>query len=816
MKIYLSRVQLSQAPLTIYSIILSATLGLGVFLSSLHVSADNDSVVDKINIKVPVSCTLSGTGMDTHNAEINNGQYNSNIGETTMKAFCNDNEGFAIYAIGYTDNANGKNVLTNSTLGSTHDIVTGTAISGSTSNWAMKLNTNSDPIPTYPITIENSFDSFHAVPDTYTLVAKRASGTDIGESAEGSTIQSTYQAYISPVQAAGTYTGQVKYTLVHPHDEPTPPDSMLDIGANVGIKIKNLSEGITNATRSMQTTKIKAIKTATELPTDFVPSEANTVSVPDSKHPIYIFFDNTNDAGIMYFYTDGDRIVMNPDSSQIFRNHTNLTDISGLLDWDASRVTTLSVAFYGDSSLTTLHGLENWDVSRVTNFYSLFRVDTSLSDLSALSDWNTGSVINLSQAFALGTTSHLLSLHGLENWNTGNVENMEGTFATNPSLIDIAALSGWDTGKVTNMGGLFYRATSLVNISDILSWDTSNVQNMNRMFHQCSSLFSIGSNSWDTSSVTDMSSMFLDADSLTDVSGITKWDTANVRDMSWMFAGARSLETIDVSRWNTRNVRNMVEMFKYDSSLRTLNITGWDTSNVIDMTGMFNVGDSYIGNGQLQEIIGLENLDVSNVTNMTGMFYGAGQMTHYDIANWNVSKVESFNHMFTDNFKLESLDLSRWDVSSVKTMHNMFDDDRALTTIGDVSHWNTASLIDVGGWLNGATSFVGNNGTLDLSGWNTTNLKAAEEMFRAVKLRIIDLSGWTFDSITNDGWEGAGSGGIYYSYGTGLDVMFKDTAQLNAVYVSQSGLDSFNTAVNNGIDTTNMWSGSGVSGFTVK
>ena len=38
--------------------ILTATI-----LSSIYVSAD-DSVVDEINITVPVSCTLSGTGMD--------------------------------------------------------------------------------------------------------------------------------------------------------------------------------------------------------------------------------------------------------------------------------------------------------------------------------------------------------------------------------------------------------------------------------------------------------------------------------------------------------------------------------------------------------------------------------------------------------------------------------------------------------------------------------------------------------------------------------------------------------------------------------
>ena len=102
------------------STMLTLTLCLGAILSSHTVSAEggntNTDIVDQINITVPVSCTMSGTGQNTHNAEINNGQYNSNIGTTTLKAFCNDNEGFSIYAVGYTNNEIGKNVLTSSTL----------------------------------------------------------------------------------------------------------------------------------------------------------------------------------------------------------------------------------------------------------------------------------------------------------------------------------------------------------------------------------------------------------------------------------------------------------------------------------------------------------------------------------------------------------------------------------------------------------------------------------------------------------------------------------------------------------------------------
>ena len=68
-------------------------------------------------------------------------------------------------------------------------------------------------------------------------------------------------------------------------------------------------------------TVIKALRTANSLPADFTPTTNNTVSVSGSEKPVYIFFDNTNNAGIMYFYTEAKDIYMNADSSYAF--HSN-------------------------------------------------------------------------------------------------------------------------------------------------------------------------------------------------------------------------------------------------------------------------------------------------------------------------------------------------------------------------------------------------------------------------------------------------------------------------------------------------------------
>ena len=201
-----------------------------LFLTN-RVSATDPSVTDEINITVPVSCSLSGTGMDTHTTELHNTESDSAIGESTITAYCNDLNGLSIYAVGFTNNEYGNNNLVSVTASTTNTIPTGTNTSGNTSSWAMKLTPITNPAPTYPITIIGSTDdtdktpttldytSFQSVPNEYALVARRKASTDVGTNAEGSSFKTTYQAYAASGQAAGTYEGQVKYTLIHPYHE---------------------------------------------------------------------------------------------------------------------------------------------------------------------------------------------------------------------------------------------------------------------------------------------------------------------------------------------------------------------------------------------------------------------------------------------------------------------------------------------------------------------------------------------------------------------------------------------------------------------
>ncbi len=214
--------------------LVGATFASAFILSHVTPKAKaEEASVSTATVTVRESCSMTGTTNPPHTADLVNGTYSgtdypSGIGQTTLKAFCNDNSGFAIYAIGYTNNEYGNTTLhwsgASDTSDTTNAINTGLYTAGSTTNstWSMKLTSVSG---TYAPTISDgtnnteNFTTWHVVPQEYTKVAYRTAGTDTDNSGTGigSSLTTTYDAYISNTQPAGTYIGQVKYTLVHPN-----------------------------------------------------------------------------------------------------------------------------------------------------------------------------------------------------------------------------------------------------------------------------------------------------------------------------------------------------------------------------------------------------------------------------------------------------------------------------------------------------------------------------------------------------------------------------------------------------------------------
>ena len=205
--------------------------------SSVSATSNNDGTVSSsssVSASVTVgvgSCTFErdtvSDGNGTYTGTLANGATPIEVDGSIFEIKCNDGGGSAIYAIGYSNDQ-----LTNtdliSSLGSDTNIHTGVYNSEDTthdSSWAMKMKAKeggySGAIPSF-----GDFSTFQPIPGSYTMVASYPSSTldPTGTVTSGGKIQAVYQAYASYTQPAGTYTGQVKYTMVHPNtaDAPTP------------------------------------------------------------------------------------------------------------------------------------------------------------------------------------------------------------------------------------------------------------------------------------------------------------------------------------------------------------------------------------------------------------------------------------------------------------------------------------------------------------------------------------------------------------------------------------------------------------------
>ena len=229
------------------SVPLVVVSGLALSHLSLHSSAEgNTNSIDSINLTLHTSCTISATEVTPHTAVLEgSGLHRENIGTTKVGVFCNDNNGYNIYAIGHSNNIDGNTDLVGSGLSSNYSINTGVYSSGDTvSSWGMKLTagtgTGAGGETVTPPNIVNGYNDYSTVPNVYTLVASRPSGTNMNKDADvdvtGSYFTTTYDIYASSIQPAGTYNGKVKYILTHPNTNA--PNTINDIDAAFAMNDK--------------------------------------------------------------------------------------------------------------------------------------------------------------------------------------------------------------------------------------------------------------------------------------------------------------------------------------------------------------------------------------------------------------------------------------------------------------------------------------------------------------------------------------------------------------------------------------------------
>ena len=161
---------------------------------------------------------ISAMNGTTGNTESMNRVNPPSAGDNLVHVSCNNISGFSIKAIGYSPDAthttgyDGNTDMYSSTTSAV--ISTGTATSGATSAWAMKITsaTNDVVTTTSGVTYPNGYqNTYGVVPSSATTVLHFAGSTS---AVVTGSFRPDYQYYISQSQPAGTYTGKVKYTII--------------------------------------------------------------------------------------------------------------------------------------------------------------------------------------------------------------------------------------------------------------------------------------------------------------------------------------------------------------------------------------------------------------------------------------------------------------------------------------------------------------------------------------------------------------------------------------------------------------------------
>ena len=170
-------------------------------------------------------------------------------------------------------------------------------------------------------------------------------------------------------------------------------------------------------------------------------------------------------------------------ASEMFKDLTNLTKITGLENLDTSATSDMRYMFANCPNLTSIAGIANLQTPKVTNMSFMFAGCSKLASLN-LSNFNTANTSQVESIFQ--DCENLQSIKFSPNFTIAKVNNINRMFSgcSNLTALD---LSKFNTRQVKWMIGTFMDCSSLTKL-DLSSFDTANVIDMNGLFNDCSNL----------------------------------------------------------------------------------------------------------------------------------------------------------------------------------------------------------------------------------------------------------------------------------------------------------------------------------------
>ena len=527
--------------------------------------------------------TLSAS-VDHANLQVNGNQVINSTDKTAEIPFnftvnTNNRTGYTVTLSAETENTALTNV--NSAVGAKIDSISANLTLNNLPNntWGFKFgtSTNFTPIPAL------------STPAQIIQTAGKTNGNESNQLSIGMKLADNLES--------GNYTNKLILSFV---SNPYQMRAVMTSGPDFNTRIRKLSGESEDSINNGFNNIIYKIERSSS-----VDLNENLISIDDSDSDYQIFAWFDNNTKTIKYYSDGQKIFLNNNSSKTFIGLKKLQQLD-LLDFDSTNVDDMSRMFAYLESIEDLD-LSAFKVKNVKNMEYMFIGMTKIQNLNL--NWENESSVSSTRGMFSGLKS-IRSLN-LTKFDTRNVTNMSAMFEHMDKLENIQFGERFITKNVTTMGGMFSNDVELKTL-DLSRFDTSNVTNMEYMFYLNHKLNPLN---------------------------LSNFNTSRVQNMSYMFSNMWALESLDVSSFDTSNVTNMAHMFGGLAKITTLNLNNFNTSKVTNMWCMFN-------SMLIIENLSLPSFDTRNVTNMRGMFGAMEGLKNLNISSFDTSNVRDFRYMF--------------------------------------------------------------------------------------------------------------------------------------------------------------------------
>ena len=454
--------------------------------------------------------------------------------------------------------------------------------------------------------------------------------------------------------------------------------------------------------------------------------------------------------------TDTHAMFMNTKSSKIL-----LTKATFAKSTDAS-------SMFEKIPLTEFN-LSSATFANTANFSNFFKESGSYYFTLKLPKFSLASAENLSQMFykseISGLTLNVAPMGGshitdmssmfqdcpylteidLHNISTGPLENIASMFKNLPNVQKITLPNIFNTAAVTDFSSFLADNIRLATLENGDKIKLTSATDTNHMFANTISLdIKDFIHHIESENITDASYMFYRTTSSQNTTVPTTFKTNHISNMKDMFGGFK-VPLLDISNMNFDSATTMEEMLSgANPDEITLDDNKYSAQQIIwpdhpvEAPYLTSLRGLYKGNHYLDQIV-FPKINSHSLTDLGYMFSELGtRITRLDLTGLDTSLVENTEGMFTyDTFDFAPVKIA-FDTSNVKNMQSMF----YYTTTQD--------------------------GTIDLTGLNVSNVVTMSNTLGSSYLEVIDLTGWDTSSVED------------------MSHMFDYSNRLNTVYASDS------------------------------